>query len=118
MSSMTSFVESCVQTAAGKAAVASRSSRGKPHAKRLLKLLADKKNILVTTHQHPDPDALASSQALCELLRLKLPDARVSMTIKGKIVGGINEMFARLINLDLIPWNEAGLSKFDAIVLL
>lgn len=115
---MTSFVESCVETVADSAGAVARTARKHLKAKKLLKLLADKKNILVTTHHHPDPDALASSHALCELLRFKLRDARVSMTIKGEIVGGMNETFARLSNLDLIPWNEAGLSKFDAIILL
>ena len=72
MPSPTAFVESCVQTAAGKAAVADRNARGRPRAKKLMRVLADKKNVLVTTHQHPDPDALASSYALCALLRAKL----------------------------------------------
>src|SRR5262245_16115939 len=118
MSSMTSFVESCVQTAAGKAAVAGRSSRGKPHAKRLMKVLADKKNILVTTHQHPDPDALGSSLALCELLRANLKDAKISMSIKGSIGGGINDAFSKNTKFDLVPWSDSALKRYDAIILL
>jgi nanoRNase/pAp phosphatase (c-di-AMP/oligoRNAs hydrolase) len=118
MSSMTSFVESCVQTAAGKAAVADRSARGRPRARKLMKVLEGKKNILITTHQHPDPDALASSLALCELLRAKLKDARVSMSIKGKIGGGINDAFTRVAHLELVPWDERALKRYDAIILL
>ena len=53
----TAFVESCVQTAEGSARSALRFARGKPHARKLLKLLANKKRILITTHAHPDPDA-------------------------------------------------------------
>src|ERR1019366_9791074 len=63
-SDMTAFVESCVETAADSAVAAERKSHGRPRARRLLHLLADKQNILVTTHLHPDPDALASSMAL------------------------------------------------------
>jgi nanoRNase/pAp phosphatase (c-di-AMP/oligoRNAs hydrolase) len=118
MSTMTAFVESCVQTAAGKAAAASRSTRGRLRAKKLLKTLADKKNILVTTHQHPDPDALASSLGLCALLRIHLKDAHVSMSIKGRIGGGINDAFTRHTQLNLIPWDDHRLDEFDAIILL
>src|SRR5439155_6493385 len=93
-------------------------ARGRPRAKKLLELLADKKNVLITTHQHPDPDALASGLALCTLLGSKLKNARVSMSIKGRVGGGINEMFVRLSNLKLLPWDEEMLKDFDAIVLL
>src|SRR6185312_12459601 len=98
---MTSFVESCVGTVAGSAVAAERSARGRPRAAKLLKLLADKKNILVTTHVHPDPDALASSTALCILLDQKLKGTKVTMSIKGRIGGGINEVFVRHANLKL-----------------
>jgi nanoRNase/pAp phosphatase (c-di-AMP/oligoRNAs hydrolase) len=40
------------------------------------------------------------------------------MSIKGRIGGGINEMFVRLSNLKLLPWDDAMLKDFDAIVLL
>ena len=118
MTATTAFVESCVETVAGSAVAVERRSRGRPRAKRLLELLADKKNILVTTHQHPDPDALASGLALCTLLGSKLKIAKVSMSIKGRVGGGINEMFVRLSNLKLLPWDDAMLKDFDAIVLL
>jgi nanoRNase/pAp phosphatase (c-di-AMP/oligoRNAs hydrolase) len=117
-SDMTAFVESCVETAADSAVAVERQSRGRPRARRLLHLLADKKNILVTTHLHPDPDALASSMGMVHLLREKLPTAKVSMSIKGKIGGGINSEFARLSQLDLTDWDDATISEFDAILLL
>src|SRR5205809_2401819 len=115
---MTAFVESCVQTAAGKAVAAERRARGRPRARRLLKLLDGKKKILVTTHQHPDPDALASSMGLATLLRMKLKDVTVHVSVKGQVGGGLNDAFTRYANLDLTPWDEAALSKYDAIVLL
>src|SRR2546421_8668664 len=118
MTLMTAFVESCVQTAAGSAVAAQRRARGKPQARKLLKLLADKKNILVTTHQHPDPDALGSSTALMALLRAKLKNATVSMSVKGQIGGGLNDAFARYAKLELVPWDDAKLSEYDAILLL
>ncbi|HSU67097.1 MAG TPA: DHH family phosphoesterase [Tepidisphaeraceae bacterium] len=115
---MTAFVESCVGTIAGSAQAAERNARHRPRAARLLKLLADKKNILVTTHVHPDPDALASAGALTHLLEQKLKGAKVSMSIKGRVGGGINEVFVRHANLKMIPWDDAALKDYDAILLL
>ena len=119
---MTAFVESCVGTVSHSAVAVARRSRGRPHARTLMKVLADKRNILITTHEHADPDALASTLALCTLLTAKLPGAKVTSTAKGRIGGGINEIFAQLTNLKLAPWSEAGspaaLKQYDAIVLV
>lgn len=119
---MTAFVESCVGTVSSSAVALARRSRGRPHARALMKVLADKKNILITTHEHPDPDALASALALCTLLKAKLPAAKVTSSAKGRIGGGINEIFAQLTNLKLVPWadagNDAALKEYDAIVLV
>lgn len=119
-SAMNSFVESCVNTVAGSAVALHRRTQHHPKAKRLLKILAGKKNILVTTHQSPDPDAIASSHALCYLLAQKLKDASISMSIKGKIGGGLNDAFTRHANLTLVPWDDDDLTngKYDATILL
>lgn len=114
---MTAFVEACVETVAGSAVAAERKARGRPRFRRLLRLLTGKKNILVTTHRYPDPDALASAWALCTLLSAKLPGASVSMSIKDHVAGGVNEAFIRYTNLKLAPWSDAGLADFDAIIL-
>ncbi|MGA2583795.1 MAG: DHH family phosphoesterase [Tepidisphaeraceae bacterium] len=115
--SMTAFVESCIGTAAGSAVAAERRSRGRPRFRKLLRLLQTKRNILVSTHRFPDPDALASSWALCQLLTSQLPDAHVTMSIVGKLGGGINEAFVKHTNLKLAPWSNARLDEFDAIIL-
>jgi nanoRNase/pAp phosphatase (c-di-AMP/oligoRNAs hydrolase) len=114
----TAFVESCAKTVTGSAAALARRSRGRPKARQLLKLLGDKKNILITTHQHPDPDALASCVAMCTLLRQKVADADVKVSFKGGIGGGLNEQFARQTELNPLPWDDAALANYDAIVLM
>src|SRR6267142_2332228 len=89
-----------------------------PRAKKLLNILKDRKNILITTHQQPDPDALASSLALRVLLRAKLKDAKISLSVKGTIGGGYNRAFAQqLSGLELTPWDDATLDQYDAIIL-
>ena len=116
---MTGFVESCVGTITGSAVAAERRARGRPRAKRLLDLLAGKRSILVTSHQHPDPDALGSGAALCTLLANKLPaSTEISFSIKGKIGGGINDAFIRNSHLKLRPWSDAALAGYDAIILI
>ena len=115
---MTAFVESCVETAVGSAVAVERGSRHRPKVRKLLKLLKDKQRILITTHQFPDPDALASSYALSRLLQATLPGARVHLSVKGPIGGGYNAAFAQLSALKYAPWDDAALSNYDAIVLL
>ncbi len=83
-----------------------------------MRVLAGKKNILVTTHMHPDPDALASGVALSKLLRHKLSDAKVSFSVKGQMAGGVNDAFVRYTDLKLVPWNDSELAHYDAIILV
>jgi nanoRNase/pAp phosphatase (c-di-AMP/oligoRNAs hydrolase) len=117
-SSMTAFVESCVQTLAGSATAAERRSRGRPRARRLLRTLVGKRNILVTTHVHPDPDALGSAMAMCVLLSRRLPEASVTLATKGRTGGGINDAFLKVAATPITPWEQVALADYDAIVLL
>lgn len=117
---MTSFVESCIETVEESARSLERRTRGRPQAQKLLKSLANKKNILVTTHLHPDPDALASAHALTVLLKAKLPNAKVTGSIRGQVVGGINEAFATHSQLSFAEWDAEKVASgtYDAVVLL
>ena len=115
---MTAFVESCLETVAGSAHAAERKAKGKPRAAKLVKLLEGKRNVLVTTHEHPDPDALASAVGLSTLLQTVLKDAKVTVSIKGKISGGVNAVFVREADLKLAPWDEQALKDYDAILLV
>jgi nanoRNase/pAp phosphatase (c-di-AMP/oligoRNAs hydrolase) len=114
---MTAFVESCVGTVTDSAEAAQRHARRRPTFGKLLRLLKDKKNILITTHRHPDPDALASGWALCHLLGEKLPGAAITMSVRDLSESGINETFVRRSNLKLEKWDNSALAKFDAIIL-
>jgi nanoRNase/pAp phosphatase (c-di-AMP/oligoRNAs hydrolase) len=116
---MTAFVEACAKTVTGSAKAVVRRSRAAPKARQLLRLLADKKRILITTHTHPDPDAMASCLALYTLLTQKLAaDAVVSISFKGGIGGGLNEAFAQQTQLTTIPWEQIDWTSWDAIVLM
>jgi nanoRNase/pAp phosphatase (c-di-AMP/oligoRNAs hydrolase) len=114
---MTAFVESCVETVTGSAESAARHARHRPHFRKLLRVLQDKQHILITTHRHPDPDALASGWALCSLLQEKLPHSVITMSIRDELVAGINEIFVKRSNLKLAKWSDEALKDFDAIIL-
>lgn len=120
---MPQFVDSCVETAADGAREAARQSRGRPHAVKLLNLLRDKRNILVTCHRHPDPDALGSGLSLAYLLIKALPEAKVEMAVKGSLGGGVNAAFTSHAKLNLSPWDDEKLldrerpDAYDAVVL-
>ena len=121
---MSTFVESFVHTIADTATKVAKQSRALPGARKLLKALAGKKKILVTTHMYPDPDAIASCHAMAYLLRSKLKDATIVSSIKGSPANGpvgVNASFATLSQADFTPWNakwdEAKLADFDGIVL-
>jgi nanoRNase/pAp phosphatase (c-di-AMP/oligoRNAs hydrolase) len=115
---MTTFIESCVETVTDSARLVERTSRTRPRAARLLRILRDKRNILVTTHVHPDPDALASCYAMASLLKAKLAEARVTVAVKGKIGGGYNTAFQSETDLRLEPWDDERLHDYDAVILL
>ena len=92
----TNFVESCIDTAAGSAVAVERRTRRHPRAHQLLRLMKDKKNILVTTHEYPDPDALAACIGLATLLRHELTQTKVRVSFKGRLGGGLNCHLQRL----------------------
>lgn len=116
---MTTFVESCVETAADSAKAAQRHVRGRPRVKRLITALQDAKKILVTCHQHPDPDAIGSCAAMTALLRACLnKDTVIDISIKGQVPGGVNSAFARHAGLKFRHWDDAQLAEYDAIILL
>jgi len=112
----TTFVDACVDAVAGSAKAVQR--RNRPKARGVLRALAGKKKILVTTHIHPDPDALASSIAMRQLLRAKLPDAQIDFAIRGQIGGGINDAFTKYVHPEALRWDSLDLQSYDAVVLL
>lgn len=115
--SSSNFIDSCVAASVDSARSVARSARGRPTAQKLIKLLSTKRRILISTHMHPDPDALASSIGLRALIQHALPDSDVTVAIKGTFGGGLNMGFAKLSDLELAPWDDARLPEFEAIVL-
>ena len=112
-----SFITSCVDATAGSASRLDLT-KVRPRAKRLLQHLRGKKTILVTTHEHPDPDALASSIGLSHLLTTMLPSAEVVTSFKGRLGGGLNRVFASYTGAHYVPWQQVDFDEVEAICLL
>ena len=75
--------------------------------------------MLVTSHLHPDPDAIGSAQAMAALLRALLPAGTVvDVRFRGQIGGGINQAFTRVSHLDHLPWDDEALATYDAVALV
>jgi nanoRNase/pAp phosphatase (c-di-AMP/oligoRNAs hydrolase) len=84
---------------------------------RLLKVLSDKKNILIVAHDNPDPDTLASAFALCDLISKKL---KVDVTIgfTGIIGRAENKAMIQQLNIPLKRLDELNILNFDSTVLV
>lgn len=116
---MTDFVDACLSTMTDSTVAVEKEQRVRPRIKKLIKALADKKNIVVTSHLHPDPDALGSCQATLVLLKSLFPEANIKIRLRGQVGGGINDGFTKISDLDYEPWHAKDtLDEFDAIVLI
>lgn len=115
---MTTFVDACLSTMTDSTVAVEKYQRVRPRVGKLLKALAGKSIIVVTSHLHPDPDALGSCQAIQALLTALLPDAKVLIRLSGQVGGGINDGFTRISRMDYELWDPANPPAYDALVLV
>jgi nanoRNase/pAp phosphatase (c-di-AMP/oligoRNAs hydrolase) len=113
---MTAFVDTCLDTLSSSAQQVQRKAR--PRARKMLRALAGKTNILITAHMHPDPDAAASCMGLQRLLKEKLPDAKVTIRFKGQQQSARLLAFSRIVGLDSLAWDDDAVAEYDGIVLV
>lgn len=86
-------------------------------AQRLLDTLPDSGNILLTSHDNPDPDALASSMALQKLIQTK-KGATARIAIGGILGRAENKAMSLELELDMYPIELLEDKKWDAIVIV
>ncbi len=84
---------------------------------KLLDLLAKKKNILIVAHDNPDPDTLASSLALRDLISKRLK-TNVTIGFTGIIGRAENRAMIEQLNIPLKRLDELDISKFDTTILV
>jgi len=83
----------------------------------LLKLLSDKKRILIVSHDNPDPDTLASALALRHLIHKKL-DLEATIGYTGIIGRAENRAMIRYLNIPLKELDDLDITKYDATILV
>jgi nanoRNase/pAp phosphatase (c-di-AMP/oligoRNAs hydrolase) len=83
----------------------------------LFKTLSNKNNILVISHDNPDPDTMASAFALRNLLMQKLKTT-VTMGFTGIIGRAENRAMIRHLGIPLKQLSELDISAFDATILV
>ena len=115
---MSSFVDSCLNSLTDSTVKVEKRQHVRRRVGYLLRALAGKKRILITSHLHPDPDAIASCQAMQTLLASLMPEATMTVRLKGQVGGGINSAFTRIADLKQEPWSDAALPEYDAIILV
>ncbi len=84
---------------------------------RLLKVLSGKKNILIVSHDNPDPDTLASAFALRDMIHKKLK-AKVTIGFGGIVGRAENRALIKHLNIPLKHLNELDISAYDGTILV
>ncbi len=86
-------------------------------AGRFLKSLPDTGNVLLTSHDNPDPDALASCMALQRLLAKKKA-VKPYIAIGGILGRAENRAMSLELDLDLLPWDLLEDKHWNAVVMV
>ncbi|OGQ98607.1 MAG: hypothetical protein A2284_15010 [Deltaproteobacteria bacterium RIFOXYA12_FULL_61_11] len=81
-------------------------------------LLGSARNILVLTHDNPDPDTFAAGMAILRLAAVIVPRARVTLGYDG-IIGRVeNQAMVTLLRVPLVPYRELRRRRFDLTILV
>lgn len=100
----------------------SSSSKTQPNVisddlEKLDRLFKGASDLLVVTHNNPDPDAIASSEALAHLVKVRY-GIRVSMAYRGNIARAENRTMIQRLRIHLKQFNRVRLKKYDRIALV
>ncbi len=85
--------------------------------KKLLNILADKKNILIISHDNPDPDTLASAFALKNIIQKKL-NSKTTIGFGGIVGRAENRAMIKHLNIPLKHLDALDLSEYDDTILV
>ena len=82
----------------------------------LLQTLREASNILIVTHDDPDPDSIASALALAYLLEQR-QGVETTLAYGGIIGRAENKAMVRLLSIPLRPLRELDAGQYDAVAL-
>ena len=95
-----------------------RSTPREYRSERLLALLAEFERVVLVSHVNPDPDALASMLGLETLIRQRLPDKPVTLTVEGIIARAENQAMVDLLQIPLRPIESVPIDAGAAVVMV
>lgn len=85
--------------------------------KKLEKAVAGRKEVLIMTHTHPDPDAIASAAALQYLLK-ECFQVKSSIAYSGIIARAENRAMVNRLDIHLKQYNRIKSSRYDGLMLV
>lgn len=85
----------------------------------LYSTISDRKNILVLTHNDPDPDALGAAFGIAALLKLRVTEDQHFDLAFGGILGRVeNREMVRVLDLTFLPVEQVVVDEYDSIILV
>jgi len=92
-------------------------TNNKTRLEKLQELIRGKRKVLIVTHNHPDPDALASAFALKYLLQSKWKVGSI-VASSGVVGRAENRAMIRHLRIDLKPLSDININNFSVIALV
>jgi nanoRNase/pAp phosphatase (c-di-AMP/oligoRNAs hydrolase) len=91
--------------------------RPKVFTDQLLQWLRGRGHVLIVTHDHPDPDALASAMALKHLILVQT--GQPTTVAYGGVVGrGENRVMVESLEIDIVPLDSLDLDRFPVVCMV
>jgi len=97
--------------------MAQNGTNNQTRLEKLQELTRGKRKVLIVTHNHPDPDALAAAFALKYLFQSKWKVGSI-IASSGVIGRAENRAMIRQLKIDLRPLSEINLKNFSRIALV
>ncbi len=97
--------------------MAQNGTNNQTRLEKLHEVIRGKRKVLIVTHNHPDPDALAAAFALKYLLQSKWKVGAI-IASSGVVGRAENRAMIRHLKMDLKPLSELNLNNFSVIALV
>jgi nanoRNase/pAp phosphatase (c-di-AMP/oligoRNAs hydrolase) len=97
--------------------MAQNGTNNQARLEKLLEVIRGKRKVLIVTHNHPDPDALAAAFALKYLLNSKWKVGSI-IAASGVVGRAENKAMIRHLKIDLRALSEININNFSVIALV
>jgi nanoRNase/pAp phosphatase (c-di-AMP/oligoRNAs hydrolase) len=97
--------------------MAQNGTNNQARLEKLQEVIRGKRKVLIVTHNHPDPDALAAAFALKYLLQLKWKVGSI-IAASGVVGRAENRAMIRHLKIDLRALSEININNFSVIALV